>query len=70
MYGLKQAALLAYNEMKKNLTVYGYNPSKGTVGIWEHETRPTKFCVCVDDFEVKYYKKENATHLIDSLRNH
>ena len=70
MYGLKQAAVLAYRELKKNLATHGYHPITGTVGLWQHETRPTKFCVCVDDFGVKYYTKEDANHLITSLREH
>jgi len=35
--------------------------------MWEHATRPTKFCVCVDDFGVKYWSKEDADHLCNSL---
>ena len=46
MYGLKQAAILAYDNLKKNLEPHGYRPIVGTAGMWEHETRPTKFCVC------------------------
>ena len=67
MYGLKQAALLAYRHLIDNLAEFGYAPIKGTVGMWQHESRPTKFCVCVDDFGVKYYSKEDAIHLIESL---
>ena len=53
MYGLKQDALLAYNNPKKNLAQDGYSTIIGTVGLWKHETHPTKFCVCVDDFGIK-----------------
>ena len=70
MYGLRQAAILAYNNLKKNLAQHGYHPIVGTVGLWQHDTRPTKFCVCVDDFGVKYYTKEDAIHLMNSLRTH
>ena len=70
MYGLKQAALLAYNQLKMILAKYGYHPITGTVGLWEHESRPTKFCVCVDNFGVKYFAKDDAKHLLDSLRAH
>ena len=38
MYGLKQAALLAYRHLIDNLSQYGYKPIKGTVGMWQHET--------------------------------
>ena len=70
MYGLKQAALLAYNNLKQTLAPYGYHPVEGTVGLWKHMSRPTKFCLCVDDFGIKYYSKEDAQHLLDSLSNH
>ena len=54
MYGLKQAEILAYCHLQEKLLQYGYKPIVGTVGLWEHKTRPTKFCVCVDDFGIKY----------------
>ena len=38
--------------------------------MWEHETRPSKFCICVDDFGIKYYSKADAEHLLKSLRKH
>ena len=33
MYGLKQAAILAYDNLQKNLKPFGYSPVVGTVGI-------------------------------------
>ena len=38
--------------------------------MWEHETRPTKFCICVDDFGIKYFSKADAEHLFESLGKH
>ena len=70
MYGLKQAALLAYQHLKQCLAPHGYAPVVGTVGLWAHETRPTKFCLCVDDFGIKYFSKDDANHLLSSLSNH
>jgi hypothetical protein len=67
MYGLKQAAILAYNHLKTVLAPHGYTPVIGTVGIWKHHTRPTKFCLCVDDFGIKYYTKDDAQHHLDAL---
>ena len=60
MYVLKQAALLAYNNLRKTLQPYGYYPVHGTVGLRAHETRPTKVCLCVDDFGIKYSSKTDA----------
>ena len=67
MYGLKQAAVLAYNNLVSNLEKHEYYPIPHTVGMWKHRTRNITFCLCVDDFGVKYYDKNDAHHLIQSL---
>ena len=69
MYGLIQAATLAYKNLVKNLEPHGYFPCPNTTGLWKHVSRPTTFCLCVDDFGIKYYSKADADHLLDSLRN-
>ena len=53
MYGLKQAARLAYDQLCERLAKEGYTPSLVSPNIWGHETRATKFCLCVDDFGIK-----------------
>ena len=68
MYGLKQAARLARDQLVKHLQPFGYSPSKHAQNIWVHETRPTKFCLCVDDFGVEYFSEADSNHLIQSLR--
>ena len=45
MYGLKQAALLAYNNLKDSLEPHGYSPIVGTVGMWEHKTRSRRLYI-------------------------
>ena len=67
VYGLKQAAILAYNQLLARLTDAGYRPILSSTGMFEHVTRPTKFCLCVDDFGIKYYSKDDAQHLLQSL---
>jgi hypothetical protein len=69
MYGLKQAALLAYQHLVKQLTPCGYHPCPYTTGFWEHDTRRTTFCLCVDDFGVTYFSKPDAEHLLAALRD-
>ena len=68
MYGLKQAARLAYDNLFTNLKKDGYFPDKYCPNIWSHESRSTNFCLCVDDFGVKYFAKDDAQHLITSLK--
>ena len=69
MYGLKQAVVLAHENLKKNLAQYGYTPINQTDSFWQHKTRPTKFCLCINDFGVKYFDKGDINHLINSLLN-
>ena len=70
MYGLKQAAVLAYTQLIKNLAPFGYKPCPYTSGLWTHDTRKTKFCLCVDDFGIKYHTRDDAHHLLQALRKH
>ena len=67
MPGLKQAAILAYRHLKNCLEPFGYQPIPGTIGLWHHKSRPTKFCLCVDDFGIKYWSKEDAQHLCRAI---
>ena len=70
MYGLKQAARLAYDLLKQRLKPYGYTPDETCPSIWTHNTRKTVFCLCVDDFGVKYFSKDDAEHLLKALHNY
>ena len=45
MPGLKQAEILACQNLKKSLEPHGYAPIEGTVGMWKQNKRPTKFCL-------------------------
>ena len=67
IYGLAQSGYLANQDLIKNLAPYGYYPSKRTPGLWHHKTRSIKFSLVTDDFGVKYEKKEDAQHLLDSI---
>ena len=69
MYGLKEASVLAFNQLIKKLAPFGYHPMKHTPGMWKHESRQTTFALCVDDFGVKHFSKANADHLLASLRS-
>jgi len=68
MYGLKQAARLAYDDLKQHLLQYGYKPDPLATNIWSHSDRKTKFCLCVDDFGVQYFNDDDANHLIHALK--
>ena len=68
IYGLKQAARLARDQLIQHTNPYDYAPDKHAPNIWTHATQPTKFCLCVDDFGVTYFSETNADHLIHSLK--
>ena len=52
--GLKQTTILAYEHLKNCLEPFRYESILGSAGSWHHKTRPTKFCLRVDNFGIKY----------------
>ena len=40
------------------------------VGLWKHKTKNIQFVLVVDDFGIKYTKKEDLDHLISLLKSH
>ena len=70
MYGLKQATILAYNQLRKRLEPAGYFPIKESNRLWAHKTRKTIFALCVDDFGIKHFSQDDADHLVSTLQQH
>ena len=68
MYGLKQTAILAYQNLVKNMKPFGYFPCPSTTGLWRHKDRRTKFCLCTDDFGVKYNTDNDKQHFLDAFK--
>ena len=68
MYGSKEASILVFNYLVKNLAINGYHPVPFTAGSWNHETRQTTCILCVDDFGIKAYNKAKLNHLLSALR--
>jgi hypothetical protein len=66
MYGLPQAGKLANNQLVQFLAPHGYAPVPLTHGLWKHHTRDIVFTLVVDDFGVKYTKRCDAEHLINT----
>jgi hypothetical protein len=67
MYGLKEAAILAYDQLKAHLAPYGYFPVAQTPGLWRHMDRRTTFTLAVDDFGIKFFSQSDADHLFNAL---
>ena len=68
MYGLKEAGIIAYNNLVKNMKPHGYYPVTHTPGIWRHKTLPTTFTLAVDDFGIKYFHVDHANHLLNAIK--
>ena len=67
MYGLKEAAILAYDQLKAHLAPYGYFPVAQTPGLWRHTDQRTTFTLAVDDFGMKFFSQPDADHLFNAL---
>ena len=68
MYGLKGSGIIAYKRLVKNLQPHGYVPVENTPGLWTHSNLPTTFTIAVDNFGIKLFSANNATHLINALQ--
>ena len=68
IYGIKEFGVLDFNKLVKNLTPYGDEPMPHTTRLWSQKTCETTFSLCVNNFGVKYFPKEDANHLINSLQ--
>ena len=36
--------------------------------MWKYETRQTHICVCINDFGIEYYSKDDITHFFSALK--
>ena len=68
IYGLKQAVVLAYTQVSNLLKKSGYQPIIRLLGMWKYHTRNTISCLCVDDFGIRYYNREDILHLENALQ--
>jgi hypothetical protein len=67
VYGLKEAAIFDYDQLKAHLAPHGYARVHFTPGLWKHNKRCTTFTLTVDDFGIKYFSKVDADHLFSVL---
>ena len=70
MYRFTQAGLLAHIMLEEKLQNHGYKQYKLTPRFWNHKRRPIYFTLLVDDFGVKYVRKEHSRHLVSVLKEH
>ena len=70
MYGLPQAGSLGHDLLEQRLNKEGYFQSQIVPALWKHKTKPIQFVLVVDNFGIKYLKKEDLDHLIQMLKKH
>ena len=66
MYSIPQLGSLGHDLLEERLNQEGYYQSQIVSGLWKHKTKSIKFILVVDDFGIKYLKKEDLNHLIKS----
>ena len=69
MYGLPQAAVLAYETVETLLNNTGYNKIRGSLNMWTHLTRKITFCLCVDYFSIIFFDYKDVKHLQEALQH-
>ena len=67
MYGLKEAGIITYKRLVRNLQPHRYAHVAHTPGLWTQSTLPTTFTIDEDDFGIKLFAADDATHLLDAL---
>ena len=67
MLDLKQVSILVYNHLKNCLEPYGYKPIPKVVRLWDYDKRPIKFCLCINNFSVKYWSIDDTNHLCNAI---
>ena len=68
MYGLKQAAVLVFYQLSDLLKAEGYYQIPSSLRMWKYASQNIIFNLCVDDFGIKYYNKEDVHHLIQTVQ--
>jgi len=53
--------------LEQQLNKEGYFQSQIVPALWKHKTKPIQFVLAVNDFGIKYLKKEDLDHLIQML---
>jgi hypothetical protein len=70
VYGLPQAGTLADKQLKKCLTIKGYDQCLHTPCLWQCMWHDITFFLVMDDFGIKTIGMANMKHLVKSLKEH
>ena len=68
MYGLVQTGIISHMAIKEYLRPFGYEPAPSSPVLWRHNKNGITFALVVNDFGIKYKRKEDVMHLIHELQ--
>ena len=69
MYGLFQAGIIPHTALREHLRPFGYEPAPITLRLWHHNKNGITFTLVVEDFRIKYKRKEDAMHLMHAIQD-
>ena len=67
IYGVVQAGQIENLDLVKHLKTHCNFPLKQIPSLWFHKTKSIIFTLVVDDFIIKYIKKEHIDHLFKAV---
>ena len=68
MYGLFQEGIIPHTVLKENLHPFGYEPAPIDPGLCHHNKNVIIFTLVVDDFGIRYQRREESQHLINVVQ--
>ena len=69
IYVLKEAGVIAFDQLVQKLKRFGYESMPQTPGLWRHTSRKTTFTLCINNFGIQYFSKAKADHLIEAIQD-
>ena len=68
IYVIVQAGIISHTALKEHLRPFGYEPAPITLVLWCHNKTGIKFTLVIDDFGIKYQRREDAVHLKHAIQ--
>ena len=70
MYGLKQVAHIAFDNLFKVLAPHRYSPLQESPSLWKHQTHSMVFTLCVEYFGMKSNSLDDAHRPIKAIQKY
>ena len=69
MYGPKEGGVIALDQLDRKLKRFGYKPMPYTPELWRHTSRKTTFTICLNNFSIQYFSRDDSDHLINPTQD-